>query len=98
LFSLSPIGDSKQAGIGESLLILPPVTGVAPGVFEASGLFIPLPPIPEALLAERPRRDLLGLLVRRELILPPLTVQMLAWRQEAVLQAERVPERADRAL
>jgi hypothetical protein len=53
---------------------------VADGVFEASGRFIPLPPIPEALLAERLRREVLGLLVRREVILPPLAGQMLAWR------------------
>ena len=53
---------------------------VADGVFEASGRFIPLPPIPETLLAERLRREVLGLLVRREAILPPLAGQMLAWR------------------
>jgi hypothetical protein len=53
---------------------------VADGVFEASGRFIPLPPIPEALLAERLRRGVLALLVRREVILPPLAGQMLAWR------------------
>ncbi|HUE87116.1 MAG TPA: transposase zinc-binding domain-containing protein, partial [Vicinamibacterales bacterium] len=53
---------------------------VADGVFEASGRFIPLPPIPEALLGERLRREVLGLLVRREAILPPLAAQMLAWR------------------
>jgi hypothetical protein len=53
---------------------------VADGVFEASGRFIPLPPIPEALLGERLRREVLGLLVRREAILPPLAGQMLAWR------------------
>ena len=49
-------------------------------VFEASGRFTPLPPIPEALLAERLRREVLGFLVRREVILPPLADQMLAWR------------------
>jgi len=53
---------------------------VADGVFEASGRFIPLPPIPQALLAERLRREVLGLLVRRETIGPPLARQMLAWR------------------
>jgi len=53
---------------------------VADGVFDASGCFIQLPPIPEALLAERLRREVLGLLVRREVILPPLAGQMLAWR------------------
>jgi hypothetical protein len=53
---------------------------VADGVFEASGRFIPLPPIPEALLGERLRREVLGLLVRREAILAPLAGQMLAWR------------------
>lgn len=55
---------------------------VADGIFEASlGRFIPLPPIPEALLAERLRREVLSLLVRREAILPPLGEQMLAWRR-----------------
>jgi hypothetical protein len=53
---------------------------VADGVFDASGHFIPLPPVPEALLAERLRREVLALLVRREAILPPLAGQMLAWR------------------
>jgi len=53
---------------------------VADGVFEASGRFIPLPPIPEALLAERLRREVLRLLVRREAIPPQLAGQMLAWR------------------
>jgi hypothetical protein len=53
---------------------------VADGVFDASGRFIPLPPIPEALLAERLRREVLRLLVRREVILPPLARLMLAWR------------------
>jgi len=53
---------------------------VADGVFEASGRFVALPPVPEALLAERLRHQVLGLLVRREAILPPLARQMLAWR------------------
>jgi len=35
---------------------------VADGVFEDSGRFVPLPPIPEALLAERLRREVPGLL------------------------------------
>ncbi len=53
---------------------------VADGVFEASGRFIPLPPIPEALLAERLRREVLGFLVRRGVIFAPLAGQMLALR------------------
>lgn len=53
---------------------------VADGVFDASGRSIPLLPIPEGLLAERLRREVLGLLVRREVTLPPLAGQMLAWR------------------
>ncbi len=53
---------------------------VADGVFEASGRFIPLPPVPEELLVERLRRETIRLLVRRELIRPPLAKQMLAWR------------------
>ena len=53
---------------------------VADGVFEASGGFASLPPIPEALLAERLRRAVIGLLVRREVIPPALAGQMLGWR------------------
>ena len=53
---------------------------VADGVFEASGRFIPLPPIPEALLAERLRREVIRLLIRTQVIHPPLAGQMLAWR------------------
>jgi hypothetical protein len=53
---------------------------VADGVFEASGRFIPLPPIPEALLAGPLRREVIRRLVRREVIVPPLAAQMLAWR------------------
>jgi len=53
---------------------------VADGVFDVSERFIPLPPIPEALLAERLRREVVALLVRREVILPALAGQMLAWR------------------
>jgi hypothetical protein len=63
---------------------------VADGVFDASGRFIPLPPIPEALLAERLRREVLGLLVRREAILPPLAGQMLAWRHSGFTVHNRV--------
>ncbi len=53
---------------------------VADGVFEVSGDFIPLPPVPEALLAERLRREMMRLLVRREVVPAPLAEQMLAWR------------------
>jgi Putative transposase/Transposase zinc-binding domain len=53
---------------------------VADGVFDVSGRFTPLPPVPEALLAERLRREVIRLLVRREVILPRLAEQMLAWR------------------
>jgi len=48
---------------------------VADGVFEASGRFLPLPPIPEPLLAERLRRDVLRLFVRRQVISPALAVR-----------------------
>jgi hypothetical protein len=41
---------------------------VADGFFEASGRFIPLPPIPETPLAEQLRRGVLALVVRREVI------------------------------
>ena len=53
---------------------------VADGVFEPSGRFVPLPPVPEALLAARLRRDLLARLVRRGVIPAPLAGQMLGWR------------------
>lgn len=53
---------------------------VADGVFEASGRLVPLSPVPEALLAERLRRAVLGLLVRREAVPPALAGQMLSWR------------------
>jgi hypothetical protein len=62
----------------------------ADGVFEASGRFIPLPPVPEALLAARLRREVLGLLVRREVILAPLAAQMLAWRHSGFSVHNRV--------
>ena len=51
---------------------------VADGVFDVSGRFTPLPPVPEALFAERLRREVIRLLVRREVILPRLAEQMLA--------------------
>jgi len=57
---------------------------VADGVFEASGRFVPLPPVPEALLAERLRCELIRLLVRREAILPP------AGRADAHLAPQRL--------
>lgn len=63
---------------------------VADGVFEPSGRFLPLPPVPEALLAERLRRDVLGLLVRREAIPPPLAAQM---RVIALIEDPAVIER-----
>jgi len=53
---------------------------VADGVFEPSGRFVPLPPVPEALLADRLRRAVLALLVRRQAIDPALAGQMLGWR------------------
>ena len=53
---------------------------VADGVFEASGRFLPLPPIPEHLLAERLRREVLRLFVRKQAIPPALAAQMLSWR------------------
>jgi hypothetical protein len=53
---------------------------VADGVFEASGSFVPLPPVAEALLAERLRRAVLRLLVRRVAFAHALAGQMLAWR------------------
>jgi hypothetical protein len=62
----------------------------ADGVFEATGRFIPLPPIPEALLAARLRREVLGLLVRREVIPSPLATQMLAWRHSGFSAHNRV--------
>ncbi|MCC6212576.1 MAG: transposase zinc-binding domain-containing protein, partial [Burkholderiales bacterium] len=63
---------------------------VADGVFEASGRFVPLPPIPEPLLAERLRRAVLGLLVRRDAIDPALAGQMLSWRHSGFSVHNRV--------
>ncbi len=63
---------------------------VADGVFETSGRFVPLPPIPEPLLAERMRRAVLGLLVRREAIDPALAGQMLSWRHSGFSVHNRV--------
>jgi hypothetical protein len=63
---------------------------VADGVFEASGRFISLPPVPEALLAERMRRAVLDLLVRREAIDPALAGQMLGWRHSGFSVHNRV--------
>lgn len=63
---------------------------VADGVFEASGRFVALPPVPETLLAERLRRAVLGLLVRREAIDPALAGQMLSWRHSGFSVHNRV--------
>ncbi len=63
---------------------------VADGVFEASGRFIPLPPVPEELLVERLRRETIRVLVRRGLIRPPLAGQMLAWRHSGFTVHNRV--------
>ena len=63
---------------------------VADGVFETSGRFVPLPPVPEPLLAERLRRAVLKLLVRKEVILPSLAAQMLAWRHGGFTVHNRV--------
>jgi hypothetical protein len=63
---------------------------VADGVFEASGRFVPLPPVPEALLAEELRRAVLRLLVRREAIPPALAGQMLSWRHSGFSVHNRV--------
>jgi len=63
---------------------------VADGVFEVSGRFVPLPPVPEPLLAERLRRAVLSLLVRREAILPALSSQMLGWRHSGFSVHNRV--------
>jgi hypothetical protein len=53
---------------------------VADGVFEATGRFVALPPVPEALLAERLRRAVLALLARKDVIPRTLAAQMLAWQ------------------
>ena len=63
---------------------------VADGVFEASGRFVPLPPVPEPLLAERVRRAVLGLLVGREAIDRALAGQMLSWRHSGFSVHNRV--------
>jgi hypothetical protein len=63
---------------------------IADGVFEASGRFVPLPPVPEQLLAEKLRRAVLGHLVRREAIPPALASRMLAWRHSGFSVHNRV--------
>lgn len=63
---------------------------VADGVFDASGRFTPLPPVPEALLSERLRRAVLGLLVRRKAIDRALAGQMLSWRHSGFSVHNRV--------
>jgi hypothetical protein len=69
---------------------------VADGVFEPSGRFLRLPPIPEALLAERLRREVLALLARKEVIAPMLSRQMLAWAARRLHGAQPGPRRLRR--
>ncbi|MFY9315014.1 MAG: transposase, partial [Burkholderiales bacterium] len=52
----------------------------ADGVFRADGTFVPLPPIPEALLERGFRRAVLDFLVRERTISEELCGRMLGWR------------------
>ena len=52
----------------------------ADGVFRADGTFVPLPPIPEALLERGFRRAVLDFLVRERAISGELCGRMLGWR------------------
>jgi len=52
----------------------------ADGAFGAEGTFVPLPAIPEGLLAEGFRRAVLGFLVRQQALGEELRERMLSWR------------------
>ena len=52
----------------------------ADGVFGAQGTFTALPPVPEALLAEGFRQEVLAFLVKERAIADELGVKMLGWR------------------
>ena len=52
----------------------------ADGVFRADGAFVPLPPIPEALLAEGFRRAVLEFLVKARAITDEWRSRLLGWR------------------
>ena len=54
----------------------------AGGMFRADGTFVPLPPIPEALLEDGFRRAVLDFLVRERAISEELRGRMLGWRRE----------------
>ena len=54
----------------------------ADGAFLPDGRFVPLPPVPEGLLAEAFRRAVLGFLVRQQALCEELCNRMLGWRQE----------------
>jgi len=76
---------------------------IADGVFEPSGHFVPLPPVPEALLAEQLRRAVLELFVRRRATPPRarradarLALQRLTTSTTACASAQARP-RAERA-
>ena len=67
---------------------------VADGVFDAAGRFMPLPPVPEALLAERLRREVLAVLTRKETIGSALARQMLEWHHSGFSVHNQVRVRA----
>ena len=70
---------------------------IADGLFDPSGRFRALPPVPEALRAERPRCEVPGLLVRKEEIPAPLAGQTLAWRHSGFTVHNLVRVAADDA-
>ncbi len=54
----------------------------ADGAFLPDGTFVPLPPVPEALLVEGFRRAVLEFLVRQQALSEALRGRMFGWRQE----------------
>lgn len=69
----------------------------ADGVFRADGTFVPLPPIPEALLEGGFRRAVLAYLVEERAISEELRCRMLGWRYSGFSVHNRVRVAADDA-
>ena len=65
----------------------------ADGAFLPDGTFIPLPPVPEKLLAEGLRHTVLGFLAQKEAISEALRSRLLGWRHSGffVHHQVRVP-------
>lgn len=69
----------------------------ADGVFRVDGTFVPLPPIPEALLERGFRRAVLDFLVKEGVILEELRSRMLGWRYSGFSVHNQVRVAADDA-